>query len=264
MSADSSDSGHMQMDGKYRNAPAPCQLFPAGVVDRLLALLFPWRCVLCRGRATGFDLCVTCLDTLPWLPCSDSRFEVPGAPGIAGVAALAYTGDAADMVTALKFRGDRSCGRVLGELLVIRLLERCRERMHGPQHGRPVAAVPDIIVPVPLHPARLRQRGYNQADLIARAVARDLAIPVAARGLSRRRRTRAQMRLGRRARLRNLSGAFVAREEFKGRRVALVDDVVTTGATLSGCVHALLERGAVSVECWVVARTLLRQAGDRA
>ena len=104
----------------------------------------------------------------------------------------------------------------------------------------------DVVVPVPLHPKRLAERGYNQAALLARAAARELGAPLAARALVRVRDTSQQARLGRTERLANVERAFVARDPkaVRGRDVLLVDDVETTGATLTACRAALLEAGA--------------------
>jgi ComF family protein len=114
----------------------------------------------------------------------------------------------------------------------------------------------DVVVPVPLHPKRLADRGYNQAALLARAAAARLSIPLAARALVRMRHTTKQAHLGREARLGNVAQAFQVRDcaAIRGRRVLLIDDVVTTGSTLSACTEALLAGGAVSVQALVLAR----------
>jgi ComF family protein len=114
----------------------------------------------------------------------------------------------------------------------------------------------DVVVPVPLHPARLAERGYNQAALLGAAAARELGVPLDARALQRTRCTSQQARLDRERRLENVSGAFSARSpgRVQGRRVVLVDDVATTGATLAACSAALREAGAASVTALVVAR----------
>jgi len=105
-----------------------------------------------------------------------------------------------------------------------------------------------VLVPVPLHPARLRERGYNQSALSAKAWTRKLGIPVEERWLERRRSTGTQTRLGSADRRRNLSQAFAVGKGFKaGIPVVLVDDVLTTGATLSSCAAVLLAAGAPSV-----------------
>lgn len=114
---------------------------------------------------------------------------------------------------------------------------------------------PELVCAVPLHPARLRQRGYNQASLLARPLAADLGVPYRAL-LTRRRATRPQAHLRREARAANVAGAFAAGScrAVRERRVLLVDDVLTTGATAQACRAALLAAGAGDVRVAVVAR----------
>jgi ComF family protein len=113
----------------------------------------------------------------------------------------------------------------------------------------------DVIVPVPLHPARLRRRGYNQAALLARELGRRVGLPVEERALQRVRATRSQMRLSAADRRRNVQGAFrCADGRVRGRRVLLLDDVCTTGATLEACADALRAGGAESVWALTLAR----------
>lgn len=104
----------------------------------------------------------------------------------------------------------------------------------------------DLVVPVPIHPNRLAERGYNQATLLARPVARARGLPFHARALERMRDTPMQSALDRAGRLANLEGAFLARDfkVLEGRSVLLVDDVRTTGSTLEACIRALHEVGA--------------------
>jgi ComF family protein len=115
----------------------------------------------------------------------------------------------------------------------------------------------DLLVPVPLHPRREAQRGFNQSLLLARQVGRLLGLPVEERGLARVKDSPPQARtLSRRERWANVQGAFEARVPFAGRHVLLVDDVCTTGATLEACAQALRGAGAVSVWGLAVAREL--------
>jgi ComF family protein len=144
------------------------------------------------------------------------------------------------LVQRFKFGGDLAAGRWLGE------------RLAGHVRG---SARPDVLVAPPLAPMRLRGRGFNQAHELAKVAGRVLGVPVARRGLSRQRDTTPQPGLGRAARLANLAGAFECRIDLRGRRVAIVDDVFTTGATAEALGETLRRSGASSVDVWVVART---------
>jgi len=216
---------------------------------RLGAALFGGSCYLCRGAAAG-TLCAACDADLPRLAgarcprCAlDSpRGEVCGrclseAPHYdATVAALAYEFPADALVHALKFRGELALAGVLGELL-----------------SQKISSLEiDCVIPVPLSGARLRQRGYNHAAEIARHLARaklDLSL------CERTRDTPPQMDLPFAERRRNVRGAFRCTRAIAGASVAVVDDVMTTGATLNEVARTLKDAGAARVVNWVVART---------
>jgi ComF family protein len=161
------------------------------------------------------------------------------------VAALIYRYPADRLVCRFKFKRDFASGRALGQELLSAVIA------SGQQ-------MPDLIAAVPLHGGRHFRRGFNQAELLARQLGRNLDVPVHGRLLSRCRRTRAQAGLDAAARHRNIRGAF--RCDHKGVRlidrahVALVDDVMTTGATLGECTRALRLAGAGCVSVWVAAR----------
>jgi ComF family protein len=122
--------------------------------------------------------------------------------------------------------------------------------------GGEILAGADLLVPVPLHWTRLFQRRYNQAALLAQAIRSAGGPPVAADWLVRRRRTPSQGHLGPAARERNVRGAFVVRagRSFAGKRVVIVDDVLTTGATVEECARVLRRAGAASVGVLTLAR----------
>ena len=121
------------------------------------------------------------------------------------------------------------------------------------EHIRIRATEVDAIVPVPLHRSRLRSRGYNQALELARPLAKNLRLPLH-RGIERVRSTPAQIAMSLEDRRRNVRNAFAASGEFTGLRLALVDDVMTSGATVQAVTRCLRRAGAASVEVWIVAR----------
>ena len=120
---------------------------------------------------------------------------------------------------------------------------------------------PSLVLPVPLHRDRRKQRGYNQAALIADTVSRALQLPCLPDALQRVRATPTQTGLGRQGRLKNLRDAFAVRLDVVDAHVALVDDVITTGATTTACAEALLAAGAATVDVWAVARALRTSSG---
>ena len=222
------------------------------MVMRKLAL--PTACILC-GNLSRRGLCAACDADLPRLPAAlCPRCALPTYDGglcgpclsappafDATFAALRYVDIAARLIPAAKFAGRWPLLPMLAEVLLDRL---------------PVSPAVDLIVPLPLHPQRLRERGYNQAVEIAVPLARNFKLPLARDVLIRDKNTAQQTRLTHAARHSNLRGAFRAEPSVKGLRIALVDDVMTTGATLDAAARALKKAGAAQVEAWVLARTL--------
>jgi ComF family protein len=211
-------------------------------------------CVLCAAPGEpGRDLCPACDRALPRNTCACPRCALPLAapapacanclrrapPMAATTAALRYEGDARRLLPRYKFGADLAAGRVLAGLLVEAVASAPR---------------PDLVLPVPLHTARLRERGFDQAWELARTVARELDLPARCDGLRRIRATPAQTGLDAAARRRNLRDAFSADPAVRGLRLALVDDVMTTGATVAAAARALHRAWAASVDVWVVAR----------
>ena len=144
-------------------------------------------------------------------------------------------------IRAVKFRGDRVFARVLGELLA---------REHRSRGWEP----PDCIVPMPLHFTRLRERGFNQALEIARFAASSLGTRVESRSLVRKIATREQSGLSLEVRRKNVRGAFEVVQALPHKRIALLDDVVTTGSTAMAAIDALQAAGAREIELWAIAR----------
>jgi ComF family protein len=149
------------------------------------------------------------------------------------------------LITRFKYGGALHYGALLGRLLG----EAC------------LGSRPDGLVPVPLHRARLAERGFNQAHELARPVERALGVPILPDLCTRPVAAPAQAGLGARQRYRNLDGAFTVTREARGLRLAIIDDVLTTGSTVRALASALLDGGARSVEVWAVARGGTAQAG---
>ena len=163
-------------------------------------------------------------------------------PFTSALAPFVYASPLDQLVMRLKFGGSLAAGRVLSELWLDDL-----RAMPPP--------LPDALIPVPLHPSRLRDRGYNQALELARPLAAALGIPLRDDLLTRTRATTAQSNLDSAQRLHNLRGAFaIADPSVFPAHVAVIDDVMTTGATLHECTRTLLHAGVVRVDVWALAR----------
>ena len=223
------------------------------MLKNLASRLFGGTCFLCRGAARDV-LCAACDADLPRLEqalCPRCALASPGAavcgrclvrpPSYdATVAALAYAFPADALVHALKFRGELALAPLLARFLLERL--------------PPLRSV-DCVIPVPLSKTRLRERGYNHAAEIARPVAAALHAPLELSLCERRRDTAPQLELPWSERERNVRGAFAPNAAVAGASIAVVDDVMTTGATLDEIAATLKQAGATRVVNWVVART---------
>ena len=157
------------------------------------------------------------------------------------LAAFSYAFPVDQLIQALKYRQRLAIAPVLGGALA--LAARSRPR-------------PDLLIPMPLHPKRLQQRGFNHATEIAREMADELNLPLDLSVCERVRDTPPQVALAYDQRRRNVRGAFVCRGDVAGQRVALIDDVMTTGTSLDELAATLKKAGALEVEAWVVARSL--------
>jgi ComF family protein len=227
-------------------------------LERIGGWVLPPRCVLCggKGQPPCLDLCADCDAALPvarsrCARCGAGLVAQPGAAVCAAcasdpppyarcVAAFRYASPVDSLVQALKYRRQLTSSRVLGELLARALAAD--------------AGMVDAILPVPLHPLRHAERGFNQATEIARWVARRLDVRCGERLAARVREGPRQVGLPAAQRRSNLRGAFVAdRDLVRGRRIAVLDDVLTTGSTATALTEALLDAGAARVVVWCVA-----------
>ena len=245
----------------------------SGVAESLFATLFPSDCRLCGSpliNISRLPVCRPCLADMARIAgdvCSvcGERVVAPSAlnaseircalcrrlqpPFVKAVAYGSYDGGLRELIHLLKYEQVRPAAVVLGRMLA--------EAVSGMESGSTAL----VVVPVPLHARKLRQRGFNQSELIAQHAVR-LGVgsgrALNSRVLQRRRETQSQIGLTRHQRRENLRGAFaVSRpEEIAGREILLVDDVFTTGTTVSECARVLLRAGASKIFVATVARTL--------
>ncbi|MGH8179321.1 MAG: ComF family protein [Steroidobacter sp.] len=249
---------------QYSQATADCQPTRGIEVDdwrtRAARLLWPTTCVLCRGAGQdGLDLCAACEADLPFNPIACARCANPLAADFAPVqlcgaclqrpphfhasyAPLRYGYPVDHLIQGLKYRREATCGRVLGCLLARRLLLRLPD------------PPPQLIIPTPLSMRRYRERGFNQASELARPIQAVLGIPVRADLVVRARDTQEQTGLKQKERRSNIRGAFAMCKALPARRVAILDDVITTGSTANELAKVLRRAGATRVEVWAVAR----------
>jgi ComF family protein len=215
----------------------------------------PQSCQLCGAASGARPLCAACLEELPWLPrgrcevcavtlstgrvCGACLEQPPRFEKVEAVFAYRYPVDS--LIRAYKYHGRLALARVLGELL-----------------AAAVAPGVDVIVPTPLAPGRLAERGYNQALEIARVIAGATGVRLAPDACRKTVDTPPQATLPWKERARNVRRTFVCDAELDGACVAVVDDVMTTGSTLNELARVLRKAGAASVRGWVVARALPR------
>jgi ComF family protein len=210
--------------------------------------LLPPVCCLCGapGQAPDLDLCDVCTTLLPVLDGgAGSMHAVGGDTVVRTLFHFKYAYPIDHFIRAVKFRGERVFARVLGELL-------------AREHRSRGWELPACIVPMPLHIARLRERGFNQSLEIARFAAASLGARVHTQSLVRRIATREQSGLSLEARRKNVRGAFEVVRPLPTGRIALLDDVVTTGSTATAAIDALRIAGAQEIELWAIARVEAR------
>lgn len=235
--------------------PIPVDGNSTAITAALGRWLWPSRCLLCDALAQGRrDVCTPCAAALPWnrMACLRCALPLPASANACGQclrkppplvqthATFVYGFPLDRLLPRFKFHDGLAAGRLLSEWMhdACSTLDR-----------------PGALIPVPLHRARLRQRGYDQALELARPLATSMQLALRDDLLLRTRHTQPQSRLGALQRRRNLRGAFVVREDIAlPRHVVLIDDVMTTGATLHAAAKTLLRAGVERVDAWVCAR----------
>jgi ComF family protein len=233
--------------------------FRGFLVDPILDFVFPRVCGACGNDCSGaLLLCPDCRGRLRTVGRTDSDFlqavsRLQEGGVIDTCTAVWYfekDGPLQSLLHLLKYSGRLSLGRTLGEEL-----------------GRRVSLgenLPDLLIPVPLHPTKLRERGYNQSSALSAGVQRLTGIPVAEHVVRRNRYTSSQTHLSLEERAANVDGAFSIAPgrsgEIEGMRILLLDDVLTTGATLRACASVIKRAGAVAVDAGIVA--LARSPGE--
>ncbi len=235
--------------------------------DQSLKAFFYNNCILCDAMCEQ-DFCDACLQHLPGIPvhhcpvclsafASDqaqlhpsqicgSCLSTPPAYDTT-IAALTYTFPVDALIHALKYRAQLAIAPILARLLTDKL-----QRLES-------AHKPDLILPMPLHSRRLQERGFNQAIEIARYVAHALNIEINLTGCRRTRNTPPQTELPWKLRHKNMHNAFSCKLDLSDRHVAVIDDVMTTGATLNALAKQLRRQGAAKISNWVVARVQINQ-----
>jgi ComF family protein len=223
----------------------------------LYDLLYPPRCVSCRSAQGWF--CQTCVSKISLIAppicrrCGSpvSTNSAPRCPEcksnplqfIDSIRSASFFEDnpIRPAIHFLKYRNYQAVAEILGQILVNAY------RIHHLEAG--------VIIPVPLHPARLKERGYNQSELLAREMARILGVPVNTTSLQRVRKTKTQMQLGVLERRQNVLDAFACHQhDLAGQKALLIDDVCTTGSTLDACAAALKRAGAETVSGLTLSR----------
>lgn len=201
-------------------------------------------------------LCPACRASLPWHHAPHCpRCALPTLDGVTcghclqappafdhTIAALRYEFPLDALIQELKYRHQLALAPMLGGALA--------------DLARLSPSRPDVLIPMPLHPSRLRERGFNQAQELAKIVAKRLDLPILVHGAERIRATPPQVGLPLKERAKSVRGAFSCSTDLSGKHVAILDDVMTTGTSLHELALTLRQQGAVEISAWVVARTL--------
>jgi ComF family protein len=242
----------------------------------LFSKLFPSRCIFCRRTVSlsarmelanhqHVEICETCFKILPHNDCCCVRCSLPLAEEMAAAvlcgrcikkapafdyaySLFRYEDNIIPLVHQLKFSEKITYARTLGELLLLKLMAKLPD----------VTQRPDCLLPVPLHPARLRQRGFNQSIEIARVISSSLQIPIEYDAVIRQRKTTSQAGLDARQRQKNIRGAFHVVSAIKAEHILIIDDVMTTGSTVNELASVLKKNSIQRVGVLSVARAPMK------
>lgn len=237
-------------------------------LPELSTAVFPSQCLLCACTLKGGLLCTNCQHDLPHtygqLLCCQCGVSVESLSHFCGSCLhhppafsrsfmpFSYEYPLDSLIHKFKYHGNLTAGKLLGQLLAEAV-------KHHITYNSDLA-VPDLIIPVPLHWMRRWQRGFNQAEILAKHLADELHIPACSRIVHRKHRTPSQKGLSRNERQKNLRHSFAISKKglhtIKNKHIAIVDDVVTTTATVRELSALLIKQGARDVQVWALARTM--------
>ena len=230
-----------------------------GWLQKIIDTILPADCLVCRDIAdTRDNLCETCRTDLPWLSIACQQCSIPLSTSLStrcgtciktppafdkAVASCHYQTPLLELIHQLKFHAQLAAAACLGHLLVTRVAQAYEDD-----------CLPESILPVPLHPKRCRERGFNQAVEISRILQKKLNIPMHVNALQRVQHTPAQRGLSAKSRRRNLKNAFAVQGDLNAKHVVIVDDVMTTGSTMNQLAQLLKQHGVERVDVWCCAR----------
>jgi len=226
-------------------------------------LIFPHNCIVCTTALyTPISICRSCEEQLPWQPpgcqycgimlthagdsssvCSKCQQALPAFNSCHAL--FEYCSPVQELISNFKYRHQFAPGRVFGQLLMQAFKRHYEDRLY-----------PELLIPVPLHKRRLQRRGYNQSALLAREISRNCKIPMDTSSCIRKCSTPAQRGLNATERVRNIFNAFLVNsgKSCMPERVAIIDDVVTTTATVNELALTLRDAGAGVIDVWALAR----------
>ncbi|MDB6096391.1 MAG: competence protein [Francisellaceae bacterium] len=230
------------------------------LLQRLFKFLFPDICSWCTQKSDQDKaLCKLCEDYLPWaldrcyrcgliieketesIICEKCQNKLP--PFDRMCCLFSYQPPITHWISGLKFSKKLYFGHILGELLLNQIPVWYKNE-----------DLPDMVIPVPLHSERIKKRGFNQSYELLLPLKKSKILPIQIAGILRHKSTRAQALLNKEFRIQNLKNAFTVTQDFTGKHIALLDDVVTTGCTVKAIASLLKEKGAERVDIWCIAR----------